>query len=379
MVGETPDEPQEFVPRTEYDGGSGFIQTGALASAPTDYDDLLREFGYDPQQVQIIGHPRVSRWQQRSRIRGTSEYETVWLSAYKFAISARGFSVDLPALYNEVRKTKHKAVSHNVGEATVVVCWADVQTGKVDHLGGVRDLLDRLEEKRAKLADYLKRERFDHIVVADVGDIIEGFSNFPAQHRTNGLSLMDQVDVAAVEFWKTIRLCAKYAPVDVLSIPSNHCAWRREGKNAGKPTDDWGLHISQRLERLNEEAGLPVTFHRPPDWQEMLEFDIRGTMLGLAHGHQANSPAQVLNWWMKVAHRGALNADVLLTGHFHYFKMEPSGRNPVTGKSKYHIQAPTVDNGSAWVRNKMGEDGDPGICVFKINDDGFDLMGLRVL
>lgn len=380
MAGETPDEPQEFVPRTEYDGAEGFIQTGAMQDAPSDHDDLLREFGYDPARVQIVGNPRISRWQQRSRVRGTSEYETAWLSAYKFVISARGFDVDLPALYNEVRNTKYEAVPYASDEATVVVCYADIQTGKVDHLGGVRDLLDRLEEKRAKLADYLQGGGYDRIVVADVGDIIEGFSNFPAQHRTNGLSLMKQVDVAATEFWKTIKLCAKYAPVEVLSIPSNHCAWRREGKNAGKPTDDWGLHISERLESLNEEVGLPVTFHRPEDWKEFLVHDIRGTKLGLVHGHQANNPNQIIPWWQKVGHSSEIGlADVLLTGHFHFFRFQATGRNPHTNRAKYHIQAPTLDNGSAWVRNKMGEDGDPGLALFRITDEGFDLTGIRVL
>ena len=380
MAGETPDEPApEFTPRTEFDGGEGFIQTGATASAPDDYEALLREFGYDPARVEIVGSPRVSRWQQRSRIRGTSEYEVVWLSAYKFAISARGFDVDLPALYNEVRKTKYKPREHASAQTTIVVCWADIQTGKVDHLGGLSEMLHRLEQKRTNLAAYLKTQKFDHIVVADVGDIIEGFSNFPAQHRTNCLSLMDQVDVAATEFWKTIRLCAEFAPVDVLSIPSNHCAWRREGKNAGKPTDDWGLHISKRLERHNEEAQLPVTFHRPPDWREMLEFDIRGTSLGLAHGHQVNNPDQTKNWFAKMTHQGELRADVLVTGHFHFFRVQPSGRNPITGRSKWHIQCPTLDNGSAWVKNKMGEDGDPGLAVFRITDDGFDLTGVQVL
>jgi ribosomal protein S15P/S13E len=378
MAESSPEEPQDFVPRTEYDGGSGYIQTGAMEAPPGDYDALLREFGYNPEVVQIVGHPRVSRWQQRSRIRGTSDYETTWLSAYKFAISACGLSVDLPALYAEVGKTKNKQISHEVDQATIVVCWADIQTGKVDHLGGVRELLERLEEKRSRLADYLKKERFDHIVIADVGDIIEGFSNFPAQHRTNGLSLMDQVDVAATEFWKTIKLCAKYASVDVLSIPSNHCAWRREGKNAGKPTDDWGLHISVRLERLNEEVGLPVTFHRPQDWKEFLVHDIRGTVLGLAHGHQASNPNGIIPFWQKVGHGSELAlADILLTGHFHFLSVRASGRNPYTGKARYHIQAPTLDNGSAWVANKMGEDGDPGLAVFRINDDG--LSGLRVL
>lgn len=377
-----PEPDDGFTPRTEFDGESGFIQTGGEADDfdPTDHDGILRKFGYDPATISIVGPPKISKWQQRSRDRETGEYETVWLSAYKFSISIRGFAVDLPALYAEVARTKYKPAKRKDGAATVVVCWADVQTGKCDHLGGVKELLDRLDEKRAKLNIYLKSEKFDRIVVSDVGDIIEGFGNFPAQHRTNGLSLMKQIDVAATEFWKTIRLCAKYAPVDVLSIPSNHCAWRREGKNAGKPTDDWGLHINERLEQLNQEAGLPVTFHRPAEWKEFLTFPVRDTILGLVHGHQASNPNGLIPWWQRVGHSSELAlADVLLTGHFHYFKMQASGRNPYTGKPKYHIQCPTLDNGSAWVANKMGEDGDPGLALFQITDDGFDLCSLRVL
>jgi hypothetical protein len=82
-------EDVKYVPRTEFDGTSGFIQTGPITTAPTDYDDLLSQFGYNPELVQIVGHPRVSKWQQRSRIRGTSDYETSWLSAFKFQISTK--------------------------------------------------------------------------------------------------------------------------------------------------------------------------------------------------------------------------------------------------------------------------------------------------
>ena len=377
-----PEEPQDpqFIPRTEFDGASGFIQTGPLTDAP-DHDEILQQFGYDPTKVYIVGHPRVSKWQQRARIRGTNTYETTWLSAYKFVLASKGFAVDLPALYAEVAKAKKdRTVKPKLDAATVVVCWADVQVGKVDHMGGLTELLERLDDKRNELDQYLRKAKYDHIVVADVGDIIEGFSNFAAQHRTNSLSMMDQVDVAAVEFWKTIRLCAKFAPVDVLSIPSNHCAWRRDGKMlAGKPTDDWGLHINKRLERLNEDAGLPVTFHRAADWEETLQFDIRGTKLGLAHGHQVSNPDQIKNWWAKMTHSGVLNVDILLTGHFHFASLRPSGRDHDTSKSRWHIQAPTLDNGSAWVRNKYGEDGDPALAVFRVTDDGFDLSSFALL
>lgn len=377
-----PQDKPEFVPRTEFDGSEGYIQTGPKPdSTNIDNDGILREFGYDPERVQIVGSPRISKWQQRSRIRGTSEYETKWLTAYKFTIAARGLTVDLPALYAEVAKGAPKQYKRDIeADATVVVAWADIQVGKVDHLGGLKELLERLEEKRIRLADYLDRNGFDHIVVADVGDIIEGFSNYEGQFRNNSLSLMDQIDVASTELWKTLQLCARYSSVDMLSIPSNHCAWRRGNKSmAGKPGDDWGLHINKRLERHAQELKLPIEFHRPSDFDEMLQFDVRGTRLALVHGHQVNNPDQIKSWWAKMTHSGVLNADVLLTGHFHFASLRPSGRDHATGKCRWHIQCPTLDNGSSWWRNKHGEDGDPALAVFRIDDEGFDISSFSLL
>jgi hypothetical protein len=59
--------------------------------------------------------------------------------------------------------------------------------------------------------------------------------------------------------------------------------------------------------------------------------------------------------------------------------VEPTGRNPYTGRSKWWLQAPTADAGSDWFRNLAGDDSDPGILTFDITDDGFDLQSLTVL
>lgn len=358
-------------PQTEFDGVFGHIQTGSFpADTAPDFVDILRQFGYDPDRVQIIGNCRTSRWQR---------FDGQWLESYRFNLAPKLEAVDLPALYAEIARTEPVQLKLPTGESTVVVCWADIQTGKADHLGALQEQLARLEAKRLALTEYLEKAKFDHVIVADVGDIVEGFSNTTAQTRTNTLSLMDQVDVAATEFWKAIRLCAGYAPVDVLSIPSNHCQWRKRKDLIGKPTDDWGLHISKRLEKQNEDAGLPVAFYRPEDWDETLQFDIRGTRLGLAHGHQAANPDKVKDWWAKMTHAGVLDCHVLLTGHFHFPSLRPCGKDALTGRSRWHVQASTLDNGSAWVRNKYGEDGDPALTVFQVNDAGFDTSSFRLL
>jgi hypothetical protein len=714
-------------PRTvewDHDTGRGVIQTGRVGADfnPNDNDAVLRHHGLDPAKWRIVGHVGFTEWDVPFRTdTGLRQFHKA--QSHRFQIEQRGWAVDLPALYAEFDKTKVTAPRKpKTGQSSVVVCWADIQTGKVDHLGGVQELVERLEEKRQALDRYLHQAPCDSIVIADCGDIIEGFGNFPAQHRTNGLSLMDQVDMATTEFWRTIRLCSSYAPVDVLSIPSNHCvdadteiltpkgwiraedfdgtgevaaynpesdsmewqpvlhwtskphtgrmlhvnsrtvdhmvtadhdlygrgkgtsrkkpmakvraqdafsrsgweflqtagswegkadfpapqgfgvlssdpllaarfygwyvsegstyirdarnyavvisqskavhpdnydeiarvwrevgrsaslgpktltvgskylalflrehfgctsgekrlpswlkeappdvlaefmrayllgdgynrstwstvaskskqlmddlqevclklgwrmvydqniknfpfrrteyvgqayvgyinkrrrgaviewahpgrrengtwveydgivycptvssglwfsrrngkvvvtgncAWRKEGKNlAGKTTDDWGLHINKNLEWHNQEIGLPVNFHRPADWDETLQFDVRGTRLGLAHGHQVNNPDQIKNWWAKMTHAGVLDCNLLVTGHFHFASLRPVGKDPATRRSRWHIQAPTLDNGSSWVRNKYGEDGDPALCVFQVTDDGFDVQSFALL
>lgn len=368
----------------QWSGNEGTLTTGALPDDfdPHDFDQVLTRLGYDPGEIRME-LVSASRWEQRSAVRDddgrrTGEMTSTYLNAYKYRAVKNALCVNLPALYAEVRRSRPASKKPAPTGRTAVVCWADVQCGKVDRLGGLEELLHRLEDKRDSLKRWLKAASVDRVVVADVGDIVEGFENISTQTRTNCLSLMDQVDVAATEFWKTIRLAEKFAPVDVLSIPSNHCQWRKGKSLVGKPTDDWGLHINQRLERLNEEAGLDVAFHRPPDWEETLQFDIRGTRLGLAHGHQATNPDRIKDWWAKMNQYGVLDCQVLLTGHFHHFTMRPSGKT-VDGRSKWHIQAPTLDNGSAWVRNKMGEDGEPGLLVFLIDDEGFDLSGMSIL
>lgn len=382
-TGESTDDP-EHTWRADWSGAEGTLTTGALPDSfdPHDFDEVLSRLGYNPGEIRME-LLSASRWEQRSAVRGedgrrTGEMTSVYLNAYKYKAVRDALCVNLPALYAEVGRSRPSKAKTAATGRTAVVVFGDLQCGKVDHLGGLTEMLDRLEDKRASLKKYLKASRIDHVVVADVGDIVEGFENIPSQTRTNCLSLMDQVDVAATEFWKTIRVCERYGPVDVLSVPSNHCQWRR-GKNlVGKPTDDWGLHINRRLERLNEEAGLRVSFHRSPEWEETLAFPIRGTVLGMAHGHQVNSPDAVKTWWPKMTHGGVLDCQVLLTGHFHHFSMRPSGKTS-DGRSRWHIQAPTLDNGSSWVRNKFGEDGEPGMCVFIIDDNGLNLGGLNIL
>jgi hypothetical protein len=166
----------KYQPRTEFDGVSGYVQTGPLKEAPSDYDALLTSFGYDPELVQIVGHPRVSKWQQRSRIRGTSDYETSWLSAFKFQISTKqaiSRTADLEAIAKKVKKTPKPGT----GPHWLVFQAGDLQLGKRSRDGSTEQIVERYYQSLEDTVEEfkaLKRHGIEGIQISMPGDMCEG-------------------------------------------------------------------------------------------------------------------------------------------------------------------------------------------------------------
>lgn len=363
--------PKDWQPSAQWDGSEGEITTTAGLGKPN-FEDLLKEHGHDPDEIEILGEVRQSRWQR---------YDGEWLTAYRFRIRRRTESINLPALFAEAKKTKIKPPAPSEGGALVVV-WADPQTGKSDSRGGTAELLQRIAEKRVKLDAYIKQQKTTSAFFMNAGDSIEGFENTPGQLFTNDLSLMEQLDLEATLEWQVLAQLSKtHGRVVSAVVPSNHAAWRSGKGSLGKPSDDWGVFIQKQHAKMAELANLPIEFARPEDWSESLAIDINGTVVGLVHGHRASNPDQMPKWWAGQVHGGQplSQADVLITGHYHHLRVQPTGRNPYTGRSKWWLQAPTLDNGSSWWLNASGNDNDPGLLVFVIDDNGFNLQSLTVL
>lgn len=364
----------EYAPRTEFEAGSGYIQTGGMVSAPKSFDDILHEFGYDPSDVQISGSPRISKWQR---------YDGEWLTSYRFTIEAvNPDALDLPALYAAARRKPRPALKGERRGRTSVVGLSDPQIGKTSHRGGTPELVERLETKRIILGEHLKKSRPESLVLAEGGDLFENFESGGNPMFTNDLSLAQQMDLAGVEIFEFVSLMARFGHVDVMATTSNHTAWRRGKQELGDPQDDLALHVHRQVEKLAHASGLDATWHYPEIYSESVVLDVRGTKLGMVHGNQfSGGAANAIKWWSGQLHGGQPvgQADILLSGHYHHFSMQPSGRNPNSGRSKWWIQMPTLDNGSTWFRNKSGDDSDPGLLVFDITDDGFDLQSLTIL
>lgn len=362
-------------------GRDGGEFSGVRSDKPiTDWTDVLRKLGVDPDFFEVDGDTvRVSSWQSSKRT-DDGDRDVITLFSYSGRITTRKDKLDLPALYAAAaRKPRHQLKPASSGIVTVVVL-SDVQAGKTGARGGTPELIDRMAEKREKLTAWLRTRNPERTVLAEAGDLFEGFESGGNPMFTNDLSLAQQMDVAATEVFEFVSLMHAHGHVDVVAVPSNHTAWRRGKQNLGRPVDDLGLQVHRFVEREARAAGLDASWTYPADYDESVTIDVAGTVVGLVHGNQFG-PGKGADWWAKQTHGGqpVAAADVLVSGHYHCFKYETTGRNPFSGRAKRWIQAPTLDNGSDWFRNTAGDDSDPGLLVFDITEDGFDLQSLTVL
>jgi len=362
--------PEAWSPSITFDGNGGeaVLPPVADSDTPTDVEGFLREAGINPDEIEIVGEPRVSRWQ----VARPFPLDPMWMTSVRIRWVKRNAQINLPLLYSLAKKTKPVAPKPVESGKALVILWSDLQVGKVDHRGGVDALIHRVAQTQSELIKKVKSVKPERIIFCDVGDTIENFGNAADLHQlqSNDLSIMQQIDLATSLAWSCLKELAKFAPITYLSVGSNHCQWRVNKQRVGKATDDWGIHIGRTLARLSKEVGLDITFFEPASHDESLALDVFNDgfhVLGMVHGHQANRPDAVPDWWRKQAFgkQPVQAATVLVSGHFHHLRVLELGSTQ-RGSSRYWVQASTLDNGSNWWRTSQGEDSQPGLVCFEL-------------
>ena len=369
--------PEAYSPSVSFDGNGGeAVLPPVSGDNPVDIEGFLIEAGINPKEIEIVGEPRISRWQ----VARPFPLEPMWMTSVRIRWRRINPELSLPLLYSLAKKTKPKTLEVKQTGKALVVLWSDLQVGKVDHRGGVEALLNRVAQTQLKLIAKVKQIKPEKIIFCDVGDIVENFVNAADLHQlqSNDLSIMQQVDLATSITWEMLKELTRYAPVKYLTVGSNHCQWRVSKQRVGNTLDDWGVHIGRTLARLSKEVGLPIEFFEPQKHDESLAFDVfddQFHILGLWHGHQSPRPDAVPTWWRQQAFgkQPVHAATIGVSGHFHHLRVLELGSTP-RGTSRFWVQASTLDNGSNWWRTTAGEDSQPGLVCFELQQ-GLDFTG----
>ena len=362
--------PKDYRPGVEFDGNEGTATTPGYESEPDNFDEFLQDAGLDPEGIEVIPPVRTSRWQQQK------DGELVWLTSYRFTFRRKATGLDLPLLIDEARRKLKPIKLGKPNQKALVILWSDLQVGKVDYRGNTDSLLERVAIMQERLLEQVKTHKPSKIVFVDTGDTVENFynANAPQQSYSNDLSIMEQVDLATTLAYQTMKRVAQYATdITYLSVGSNHCQFRMNGKAIGKPTDDWGVFIGRQIARLSQEAGHGWKFLEPQPHDESLAHDVFGDgfhILGVCHGHQAARPEALPDWWRKQSfgRQPIADASTLVHGHFHHLRITEMG-STTRGTSRFLVSAPTMDNGSGYFRLKSGEDSVPGLATFILEKD----------
>lgn len=335
----------------------------------------LLENGTDPDKVSfsfgVTTNPQGGYWNKINQVKplpGLDDMEAKFTLAEARKVAAQA-------------KTPKKSRLDTPDDESFVVVLADFQIGKTGRRGGTPELIRRIEAVRDGVLDELRSApRPERIALFDLGDMIEGFESGGNPMFTNDLSLADQLDLYATTLFEFVRDLGEYAPVDVAVVCSNHAAWRKGKQNLGRPSDDFGIFVHKQVEKMCQLAKLEATFNYPDEYDESICVDVSGTRIGAVHGNQFGQ-GKAIDWWEGQAFgaQAVSSADVLLTGHYHTFGAGVAGINPVSGRERMWLGAPTLDSGSDWYRNVKGRDSKPGVMTFWVNEDGFDLSSLRLV
>ena len=345
---------------------------------PDEYEEAVKALGFPlPEgmslelvEAQYVYHENF--WTREDQgMDAVTKPSSSWRYRFKVVPKSATQDLDVAALMDEAREAVAGAPLQVKSKHSLVVSLSDFQTGKTDILGGTKELIHRSESALALVVAKIQRGQTPaEIILVDPGDSVEGFESAPNARQMNDLDLTTQIRVWRRIFWRWVEALAPLTPsLKVISVPSNHARVRR-GKDAQAGLhDDWGIEVLSQLSDIasvNQEAYGHVQFFMPDEFREhVLLTLVGGKVLGVEHGHQVSAPNTIPEHLKKNARNGIGQADIVVVGHFHHLRII------AFGSFQWLFVSPTMDPGSSWYTPKSGEESDPGVLTFEVDENGW--------
>ena len=369
--------PENWRPRSEVgaDGGFAISSPAPLGNTPG-AEDIMREHGLDPVEW-VVTSARHGKWQT---------FSGDWLESSRINLSPaphnpNGRDFDLEQLVDEIKKWKPtKGTKMFTGDGAYGHIGADKQIGKKAGSGGTEQTISRVlaatERSILRYQGFAKMGMsLGTVVLPEVGDHVEG--NVSQNGRLQGQSASDlgqteQVRVARRLLMAQVKAFAPLAEQVIIPVVNgNHDEVTRQV--IADPADGWNVEIASAVQDacMENSALEHVQFRFPASGHQTLAVDINGTMLGLFHGHQFSRDVEKYLSAQMLGQTALGGCDLWISGHYHHFKSQDIG-------SRLWIQAPTVDPGSDWYRDKAGANARAGVLtlVFGGSYDPREFVGV---
>ena len=357
--------------------GLGHItHVGTDPNYRTKFDEILRDWGFDPKFYEIEGAVRASSW--NAQLKGG---ETTTFFAFKGVVKKKrpGHDKYFQSLFKQAGKKPPITKKFNAGDTAFMWFMSDWQLGKKDF--GVEDTIKRYDQALQDGVNRIKDLRklgveIDEIYMVGMGDLTENCTPFffESEPHSVSLSLIEQYALARSMIMKTIDTFLPHSPKLVLAgVPGNHGEMTRTSKGQVSSSrldnsDTMHLEICREIMSANPDRYGKVEVNVPDGLHQTLI--IKGKKVSFTHGHMSggsgNPEAKIENWW-KGQMYGWLppgDAEILVTAHYHHLRMKQQG-------DRTWFQCPSID-ASIDFTARTGLWSHPGVLTFTINDKGWD-------
>ena len=367
-----PSHPTGWEPGVDTDKGTVTYRSSAKPdSVSHDWQFILDDYGLDPKLFQVVEPVQVRSWD--TQVKG-GQVERMYY--YRAAIISTVVSVDYDELVKTVRKRPTRKPIPEVAGRSLVVCLSDWQLGKRDGDGtaGVVARVKALQTDLKTHANLLRKMgvQIEQLTILGLGDIVEGCTGwYPMQAWNTELDSRQQLRLgyelvtSLVDDWT-----GSFPKVLVAAVAGNHGENRLNGKAFTTFGDSADLQVFEIVRHVCESnpTRYPNLAWLIPDNELSISIDVCGTIVGMAHGHQTrgskHAATRVWDWWtsQQMGRRPVADADVLVTGHFHYLSVVCNG-------GRIHIQVPPLDSASDWFAEQYGMETTAGVVTFTVGPD----------
>lgn len=379
--------PIGWQPHAEYDPKSNkgtLVSRGTQEQEP-EFATLLLEWGFDPEEYEIVGNLQVRTWDMNM---GGGETQQAWYYKADIRKKIPSLDTDYGQLLAEIKSYKPKTAPVKKGNTAFMYYVADWQLGKRDGLGSegiVSKVLDSLTTANARLKELQKTgHKIDEVYVIGLGDIVENCNLsgwYSSQVWNTDLHLRDQITVARRLLWKIVKNFADQNYIVILSgVTSNH-GQNRSGKQSltTEELDNLDLQILEQVGDLAYESTYKNIKVVVPDSPHLL-LDVKGYPMGFTHGHLTaggGTPAKKIeNWWkgqMFGLNEAGDNpvgvARMIVHGHYHHFTAVQQGGRTIMGVP---AMSPSDD-----FQTRTGYSTSMGVVTMTVTKDGWD--NLKIL
>jgi hypothetical protein len=369
-------EPKDEGQTVEWVGDSGTLTTGAVDKDLQNVtpEEILRMFGHDPEQVEIVGN----LWEKHRQYWSRDLNEMLWKHSYSYAIRRKrhveSHLIDPIAILAALPAANTPVAAPEGLSSSFVLDWADWQYAKAEG-GGTDGLVARLhsafEAAGVRVAELRSIGRkLDELVIIGGGDMIEGCVIYPNQSYGIDGNRREQIrGTVTLILYGLRKLAPLFESVRVVVVPGNHGEHRINGNRTEIGDNDDLLVFEMAAVACQSDPAMSHVSFEIAERELSITTDIRGWVYGVTHGDVFGRGSgtgirnKVFNWFKTMAaNRHPVGmSDVLLSHHFHHDAMEDWGNT-------LWVQSPTMDGGSHYFKEFSGHDTKHGMNSWVVTE-----------